>query len=352
VYCKSCGKKLGFLANQGSDENPLCFDCANKSNICTQCGKSLSVFNQVEYEGRKYCQSCFDQLPKASELTAFEEAPENEPGLTPAPSPEPQAGQSPSDGEPKKKRRGIWAVLAGIGVVLLKFKSIIIALKFGKLAGTAISMFIMIWAYSVQYGWLYAAGFVLLIAVHESGHVLAARRAGLNVSMPIFIPFFGAFISMKQQPTNARTEAIIAAGGPVVGSIGAFVCLAFGVLYNNNLLLALAYTGCLINLFNLVPVHPLDGGRIVSAISPWLWLVGIPVLVIVAIKFPNPIVILFVILGAFQAFRTWRSPNKQYFAVSAGTRMAFAALYFGLMIVLGSVMVWIHGLHASGAVIE
>jgi Zn-dependent protease len=274
------------------------------------------------------------------------------PEAIPEPRPDSTAGQSSSGIEPKKKRRGILAMLAGIGVVLLKFKSILIALKFGKLAGTAISMFIMIWAYSVQYGWLYAAGFVLLIAVHESGHVLAARRAGLTVSMPIFIPFFGAFISMKQQPTNARTEAIIAAGGPVVGSIGAFACLALGLLFENNLLLALAYTGCLINLFNLVPVHPLDGGRIVSAISPWLWLIGIPVLVIVAIKFPNPIVILFVILGAFQAFRTWRSPDKKYFAVSAGTRIGFASLYFGLMIMLGSVMVWIHGLHSAGAVIE
>jgi Zn-dependent protease len=262
------------------------------------------------------------------------------------------AGQTDPGSEPKKKRGGLWAVLAGIGLVLLKFKSILIALKFGKLAGTFISMFIMIWAYSVQFGWLYAVGFVLLIAVHESGHVLAAQQAGLKVSMPIFIPFFGAFISMKQQPTNARTEAIIAAGGPVVGSLGAFACLGLGLLFENNLLLALAYTGCLINLFNLVPVHPLDGGRIVSAISPWLWLIGIPVLVFVAIKFPNPIVILFVILGAFQAFNTWRSPNKAYFAVSSGTRISFAALYFGLMILLGSVMVWIHGLHTSNTVIQ
>jgi Zn-dependent protease len=239
----------------------------------------------------------------------------------------------------------VWAILAGIGVVLLKFKSVLIALKFGKFAATIISMFVMIWVYATQFGWWYAAGFVALIAVHESGHVLAARGAGLKVSMPIFIPFVGAFISMKQQPTNARTEAIVAAGGPVLGSIGAFACLAIGLMFNSQLFLALAYTGCLLNLFNLVPVHPLDGGRIVTAISPLMWLIGIPILIVIAMKFPNPIVILFVILGAFQAYRLWKSPDKQYFAVSRETRIAFAVLFFGLMIVLGSTMAWIHGLH-------
>jgi Zn-dependent protease len=251
--------------------------------------------------------------------------------------------------KPRKRRRGLWGVLAGIGVVLLKFKSILIALKFGKFATTIISMFIMIWVYATQFGWWYAAGFVLLIAVHEGGHVIAARRAGLKVSTPIFIPFVGAFISMKQQPSNARTEAIVAAGGPVIGSIGAFACLAAGVFFQSNLLLALAYTGCLINLFNLVPVHPLDGGRIVGAISPKMWLIGIPVLVVILFKYPNPITILMVILGAFQAYRIWRSPDKSYFNVSRNTRISFAVLYFGLMIVLGMVMAWIHGLHSSSA---
>jgi Zn-dependent protease len=254
------------------------------------------------------------------------------------------SGQSPQQ---KKKRGGFWALLAAAGVILLKFKSILVALKFGKFATTIVSMFVMIWVYATQFGWWYAVGFVLLIAVHESGHVLAARQAGLNVSLPIFIPFVGAFISMKQQPTNARVEAIIASGGPVIGSLGAFVCLGIGVLFQSNLFLALAYTGCLINLFNLVPVHPLDGGRIVSAISPIMWVIGIPVLIFIAVKFPNPIVILFIILGVFQAYRLWKSPDKSYFAVSRQTRITFATLYFGLMIVLGMVMSWIHGLHTA-----
>ena len=258
-----------------------------------------------------------------------------------------ESAQAPAQEPARKKRRGLWGVLAGIGVVLLKFKSILIALKMGKFAMTILSMLVMIWVYAMQFGWWYAAGFVLLIAVHEGGHVVAARSVGLKVSAPIFIPFVGAFISMKQRPSNARTEAIIAAGGPVIGSLGAFACLAAGVVFKSDLLLALAYSGCLINLFNLVPVHPLDGGRIAAAISPKMWLIGIPVLAVILFKYPNPITILMVILGAFQAYRTMRSPDKSYFNVSRNTRMTFASLYFGLMVVLGVTMAWIHGVHSS-----
>jgi Zn-dependent protease len=260
--------------------------------------------------------------------------------------------QNQSAGQPQnppKRKRGFWAIAAAAGLLLYKFKAVLIALKFGKFAGTLISMFVMIWVYATQFGALYAVGFVLLIAVHESGHMFAARGVGFKVSMPIFIPFVGAFISMKQQPTDARTEAIIAAGGPVLGSLGAFACLGVGVFFHSSLFLALAYTGCLLNLFNLIPVHPLDGGRLVSAISPIMWVIGIPILIVIAMKYPNPIVILLAILGVFQAYKLWKSPNKAYFAVSRQTRITFATLYFGLMIVLGSVMSWIHGLQSAGS---
>jgi Zn-dependent protease len=259
------------------------------------------------------------------------------------------ANPTPASPPRKKRRGGIWTVLAIVGVILAKLKYLLVALKLGKFGGTIISMVVMIAVYATQFGWMYAAGFVVLIAIHESGHVLAARRAGLKTTMPVFIPFVGAFIAMKQQPTDAKTEAIIAAGGPVLGSIAAFACLALGLEFDNRLLLALAYTGCLLNLFNLIPVSPLDGGRIVTAISPYMWLIGIPILIIVAVKYPNPFTIILVILGAFQAYRMWRSPDKRYFAVTPRTRTTFAVLYFGLMITLGAVMAYIHSLHAPAS---
>jgi Zn-dependent protease len=255
--------------------------------------------------------------------------------------------QIPGSPRPKGSRSGLWAVLATVGAVLLKFKFIFVALKFGKFFGTIASMGLMIVVYAKMFGWWYGAGFVLLIAVHEMGHVLAARRVGLKTSAPIFIPFVGAFIAMKQQPTNARIEAIVAFGGPWVGSAGAALCMVAGIALDNRLLLALAYTGFFLNLFNLVPIHPLDGGRIVTAISPWLWLIGIPALGALLIWHFNPIVLLMLLLGMFQAWRVWKSPDRTYFQVPPAVRVQFAVYYFGLMALLGVGMAWIHGLHVG-----
>jgi len=244
------------------------------------------------------------------------------------------------------KKKNFFTAITAMVVVLLKFKSILIALKLSKFVSTFISMFFMIWVYSLTFGWKYATGFVMLIAIHESGHITSARILGLNISMPIFIPFVGAFIAMKQQPKTARVEAIVAASGPIIGSIAAFICFAIGFMWQSNLFFALAYTGFLINLFNLIPIHPLDGGRIVSAISPKMWFVGIPIILLIAIKFPNPLLFLLLILGAFQAYKIWKVQNNQYYNVSLEERLIFAILYFGLMILLGSAMAWIHSIHS------
>ncbi len=248
---------------------------------------------------------------------------------------------APSVETTKQAKKSGWGVLALIGGIFYKFKFLLVAFKFAKFFGTFASMFLMIALYTQQMGWWYAFGFVLLIALHECGHVLAAKLIGIPVSMPLFIPFVGAFITMKQQPTDARSEAIMAAGGPVLGSLGALACLVAGLMFNNNLLVALAYSGCLLNLLNLIPVHPLDGGRIVGAISPLMWLIGIPLMAFAALVFYNPIIILLLILGIIQAWKIWRSPDKSYYQVSTGTRLGFAAIYFGLMVVLGSAMTFV-----------
>src|SRR5262249_46500674 len=141
-----------------------------------------------------------------------------------------------------------------------------------KTGGT---MLLSIWAYAQAWGWQFALGFVLLIFVHECGHLLAARRLGLNVGAPVFIPFMGALIALKEAPRNAWIEAQVGIGGPLLGTAGAAICYAIYRQTGNELFAALAYTGFFLNLFNLAPVGFLDGGRIVTALSPWLWLVGI-----------------------------------------------------------------------------
>ncbi|ULO10462.1 site-2 protease family protein [Paenibacillus sp. 19GGS1-52] len=163
----------------------------------------------------------------------------------------------------------------GAAMLLLKGKAILSLLKIGKIAGPLISMMISIWAYALIYPWGFAVGIVLLLLVHELGHVIAAKQKGLPVSAPLFIPFVGALIAMKRQPLDAESEAYIAFGGPILGSIGAVAVFAAAYYTNSPLLYSLAYIGLLLNLLNLLPIHPLDGGRIAVAVTRWLWLVGL-----------------------------------------------------------------------------
>jgi Zn-dependent protease len=246
----------------------------------------------------------------------------------------------------KPKKKGIWGFFVVLGALLLKFKFVLVALKFGKFFGTFLSMILMIAVYGSMYGWWYGIGFVLLIAVHESGHMFAAQKMGLATSAPMFIPFVGAFISLKDQPMDAKTEAIVAFGGPVLGSIAALACLMVGIQYSSPIMLALAYSGFMLNLFNLVPLHPLDGGRIVTAITPWMWIVGLVVIAFVAIKWHNPIVIFMLILGAIQAWRYFRATDKKYYQVDASVRTVFALIYFGLVGLLGVGMYYVHSIQA------
>src|SRR3954470_23300990 len=144
--------------------------------------------------------------------------------------------------------------------------------KLGKVALTGGTMLLSVIAYAFIFGWWYAVGFVLLIFIHEMGHYIAAKQRGLNVGAPTFIPFVGAWIQLKDQPHNAETEAYVGLAGPLAGTFGALACYFFGREHQSSLLLALAYAGFFLNLFNLIPLSPFDGGRISDVISPKLWL--------------------------------------------------------------------------------
>jgi Zn-dependent protease len=206
--------------------------------------------------------------------------------------------------------------------------------KLGKLALTGGSMLLSVVAYAWIFGWWYAAGFVGLIFVHEMGHYVAARRRGLDVGAPTFIPFVGAWVSLKDMPHDAETEAYIGMAGPLIGSLGALLCYFAARETGSTLLLALAYSGFFLNLFNLIPLSPFDGGRITAVLSPRLWLLGAPMLVGLFLWRPSPLLILMAILAApqvMQAIRGFRSPEQQaYYAVDAETRLTYGLLYLGL----------------------
>ena len=199
--------------------------------------------------------------------------------------------------EPIRPEGGLWsatkkllAPLVAVGLVLTKFKWILLALLKVKFVGTALSMLLSIGAYALLFPVWFAVGLVVLILVHEMGHVLQLRREGIKASAPMFIPFLGALVAMKQMPKNALAEARVGLAGPVLGTLGALAPLGIYAATENPLFLGLAYTGFFLNLFNLAPVLPLDGGRAVGALSPAFWFLGIGLMVALVFLQPNFVV--------------------------------------------------------------
>jgi Zn-dependent protease len=189
---------------------------------------------------------------------------------------------------------------------------------------------------------MFAAGFTILILVHECGHLLAAKRVGLKVGAPVFIPFMGAFIALKDAPRNAWIEAQVAMGGPLLGGIGALACLAIHFLTGQPIFAALAYVGFMLNLFNLAPIGILDGGRIVSALSLWFWLAGFAVMAVLIAGHPNFILFLIIIFSLPYMWTQFKNRKTEFFAVSRTQRWIIAILYFGLVAVMAAGMAVSH----------
>lgn len=223
--------------------------------------------------------------------------------------------------------------------------------KLGKMLGTGGTMLLSMLVYSWVFGWPYAIGFVLLVFVHEMGHYLAARQRGLPVGAPTFIPFVGAWIAMKEMPRDVETEAYVGFAGPLAGSAAAMACYFLARQADDHgvsqLLLALAYSGCMLNLFNLIPVSPLDGGRITAIISPKVWLLGVPLLAGLFFYRPSPMLILVALLAYPQLKAAiWGDPAVPagYYAASAEARINYAVMYLGLAAFLAIMSYEIHGM--------
>ena len=247
--------------------------------------------------------------------------------------------ESAIESELPEKKKSKWGWFTGFGGLLLLLKAgkvwaivkgLFLFLKLGKFLTTGLSMMFMIVVYTYMYGWKYAVGIVLLLFIHEMGHLVASRRLGIDTSLPMFIPFVGALIQMRQEPKDAKTESIVGIAGPVFGAVGAFVCLLLGEFLGSGLLLALAYFGFLLTVFNLIPAHPLDGGRIVTAISLKLWIVGIPIMLFFSLYYFNPIGILICILAIKKAWEVWQDRDNPYYDTDLGFRFKMGVSYFAL----------------------
>jgi Zn-dependent protease len=255
--------------------------------------------------------------------------------------------QDPSALRVDHRRPSLWQRFKkAMGPVIAVIVAFIGKLKFALLAvlkflpvilKTGGTMLLSIGAYALFWGWWFATGFVVLIFVHECGHLIVARRFGLKVSAPMFIPFMGAFIALKEAPRDAWMEACVGIGGPFFGALGSVASYALYPLTGNPMFVALAYSGFFLNLFNLAPFGFLDGGRIVTALSPWLWLVGLVIVGSMAFVHPSFLLILIIIMSLprlFSLFRAKTDAEKRYFEVTPARRLTMAVLYFGLVAAL------------------
>lgn len=198
----------------------------------------------------------------------------------------------------KRWGAGIVGVLIFVGS---KLSWVLALLKLVKIP-SLISMFIMLGTYALIFGWRFAVAIVYLIFIHEMGHLVAAKWKGIQTSPAIFIPFVGAAISIKEdQIKDAKTEAFIAYGGPLAGLISFLPAIPLYYGTGDPIWGLMIYLGAFLNLFNLIPISPLDGGRIITAFSTKVWLVGLIILVILAIKFSNPLMYFILIIGGI----TW-----------------------------------------------
>jgi Zn-dependent protease len=253
-----------------------------------------------------------------------------------------QAESTTPDYEPIQpgsgRKRGLTGVLAALAAAAAKAKSLLLLLPKLKLFTTFGSALVSVAAYALFFGWQFAVGFVVLLFLHELGHVIQLRREGVEASAPMFIPFLGAVISAKSMGRDAAAEARVGLAGPILGSAAALVPLGLWLATGSDFWRALAYVGFLINLFNLLPVLPLDGGRAMGALSPWIWGVGYAALVALFFFFPNPIFLLVLIFGGLESWRRFRArktpEGRAYHAIPARTRALVATAYLGLAALL------------------
>ena len=264
------------------------------------------------------------------------------PPATPTPAPQPTApedvGLPPA--EPRQGWRRLLGPLAVVGALLAKFKGVLLLLPKLKILTTSGSMLVSVAAYSLIWGWPFAVGFVLLLLVHELGHVIQLRREGIEASAPMFIPFLGAVVAAKSLGDDAAAEARVGLAGPVLGSLGAALLIPVWLVTGNEFWQALAFTGLFLNLFNLLPVVPLDGGRAMAAMAPWMWFVGLAAMAALAIAFPNPIILIILLLAALSTWQRWKQrraggeETQAYYRVTRRQRALVATVYIGLIAAL------------------
>jgi Zn-dependent protease len=248
-------------------------------------------------------------------------------------------------------RSRIASAFAALAALVAKFfaaiKGVVLLLPKVKVLATAGTALVSVAAYALFWGWTFAVGFVVLLFVHEMGHVIQLRREGIKASAPMFVPWLGAVVMMKAMPDDALAEARVGLAGPVLGSLGAAACLGLAEAVNSDLLRALAYVGFFLNLINLVPMVPFDGGRAMAAMAPAMWFLGLGAMLVLLLAVGNPFLLVFILLGGMETWRRWKLRGTRsleqaaYYRVSRRNRLLVGAVYLGLIAAL------VLGMHES-----
>jgi len=260
----------------------------------------------------------------------------------PEPAPDAIEGEyeAPREQAPNKALKAAGPAAVGIGVLLLKFKGLLLLLLnfkwlffVPKLFLTFGTFFASLWFYALFFGWKFALVFVLMIAAHELGHYFAYRNYGLRASLPTFIPGFGA-LTVGGIPKTAEQSAYISLAGPLTGLGAAAVCYGFGYATHEPFWYAAAYVGAFLNLFNMLPIPPFDGGGIAAAISPYIWIGGFVLFAIAAPLLHLPLIFVLVlgVLGLPRVIAVLRGrPDPAYATagLSAAQRIAITLWYVG-----------------------
>ena len=250
----------------------------------------------------------------------------------PAP-PRPTAEQEQQ--KQKQERTGIARFVMPVvfgALAVAKWSTVIFKVKF-------LGLFLSIGAFQLLWqNWWVAVGVVVLIFIHELGHMIESRRQGIQVGWPQFIPFLGAYVTLKELPANAWRGATVALAGPLLGGAAAVACWIAAEATGSETLAALAHIGLLLNLFNLAPIGFLDGGRIVDALDLRLWVAGLAVMGGVAAVLHNGILIVVLIVSALDVWSRWKTMDARlaspYYAIGTRRMLTVGVLYLGLAILL------------------
>ncbi len=270
-----------------------------------------------------------------------------DPNQLPPPSGYPGGGadippQSPYHYSPAPSRRTSGGIGAGLLAVLAAIwaygkYALLFALKF-KAFGTLVSLLVSFGGYALFWGWSFAAALVVLIFLHEMGHVVEIRRQGMQATAPIFIPFLGAAIFQRSHPTDALKQAQIGIAGPIAGTIGATAAFFLYLSTHWEVLLLAALIGFYINLFNLVPVWQLDGAWVLAPVSKWFQVAGYALIAVgaLAFGFVSPLIIIIALLGIPTLVQRFRDSNNPYYtSVPMRGRVAMGAAWLALVLFLG-----------------